>query len=375
MAVNKVVVGGRTIVDMNNATATAEDIKNGKTAYGKSGNLMTGTATSGGIVRAVYTETVTSGTQYTLTIQGYDSGKSQIDAYLNGLRLQDSEFTVTSAGVFRLTNTITGSGNVIQIIHWEQLDSEYIETDINSKQVTFSQASTRANIASRETVSTLFGKISKWFADLKTVAFSGSYNDLTNKPTIPSAVAVKGNAESSYRTGNVNLTPANIGALPTQTGSQNQVLGFTSANTVGAMSVPTGVKGNAESSYRTGNVNLTAANIGAVSNASSTATLGSQDTTKFTYTDAQIRKDGNVVSIYFAFVIKASLNAGTNHTFGVLPANYRPLAKYAVAPVYTSNAVSTDRIFWIDTSGNVKLYNKTAVSSGTYYAACCFAAT
>lgn len=33
--------------------------------------------------------------------------------------------------------------------------------------------------------------------------------------TIPSAVAVKGNAESSYRTGNVNLTPANIGAVAT----------------------------------------------------------------------------------------------------------------------------------------------------------------
>lgn len=30
--------------------------------------------------------------------------------------------------------------------------------------------------------------------------------------TIPAAVAVKGNAETSYRTGNVNLTPANIGA-------------------------------------------------------------------------------------------------------------------------------------------------------------------
>ena len=30
--------------------------------------------------------------------------------------------------------------------------------------------------------------------------------------TVPPAVAVKGNAEASYRTGNVNLTPANIGA-------------------------------------------------------------------------------------------------------------------------------------------------------------------
>ena len=52
---------------------------------------------------------------------------------------------------------------------------------------------------------------------LATVATSGSYNDLSNKPSIPTAVAVKGNAESSYRTGNVNLTPANIGALSINT--------------------------------------------------------------------------------------------------------------------------------------------------------------
>ena len=51
--------------------------------------------------------------------------------------------------------------------------------------------------------------------NLSTVATSGDYNDLSNKPSIPAAVAVKGNAESSYRTGNVNLTPANIGAIAT----------------------------------------------------------------------------------------------------------------------------------------------------------------
>ena len=31
----------------------------------------------------------------------------------------------------------------------------------------------------------LFGKIKKFFSDLKTVAFTGSYTDLSNKPTIP----------------------------------------------------------------------------------------------------------------------------------------------------------------------------------------------
>lgn len=48
-----------------------------------------------------------------------------------------------------------------------------------------------------------------------TSSFSGDYNDLSNKPTIPAAVAVKGNAETSYRTGNVNLTAENVGAMAT----------------------------------------------------------------------------------------------------------------------------------------------------------------
>lgn len=51
---------------------------------------------------------------------------------------------------------------------------------------TFTAASSRTNISSGEKLSTIFGKIAKWFTDLKPVAFSGSYNDLSNKPTIPS---------------------------------------------------------------------------------------------------------------------------------------------------------------------------------------------
>lgn len=61
-----------------------------------------------------------------------------------------------------------------------------LENKANNTQ-TFTEASTRTNIASGETMSTLFGKIKKFFTDLKTVAFTGSYNDLSNKPTIPAA--------------------------------------------------------------------------------------------------------------------------------------------------------------------------------------------
>lgn len=52
---------------------------------------------------------------------------------------------------------------------------------------TFTEASTRANIVSGESFSTIFGKIMKWFTDLKAVAFSGSYTDLLNQPSIPAA--------------------------------------------------------------------------------------------------------------------------------------------------------------------------------------------
>mgnify|MGYP000466560046 CR=1 FL=1 len=52
----------------------------------------------------------------------------------------------------------------------------------------FTAASARENLKSGEKHSILFGKIAKWFADLKAVAFSGSYNDLSNKPTIPTVI-------------------------------------------------------------------------------------------------------------------------------------------------------------------------------------------
>lgn len=53
----------------------------------------------------------------------------------------------------------------------------------------FTQAGSRANLTSGEKLSLSLGKVMKWFADLKTVAFSGSYSDLSGKPSIPSGTA------------------------------------------------------------------------------------------------------------------------------------------------------------------------------------------
>ena len=64
--------------------------------------------------------------------------------------------------------------------------SNYLQKNGDGKDVTvtFTEASTRTNIASTESLSTLFGKIKKFFTDLASVAFTGSYNDLSNKPNL-----------------------------------------------------------------------------------------------------------------------------------------------------------------------------------------------
>lgn len=54
--------------------------------------------------------------------------------------------------------------------------------DASNTTVVFTQAGERVNVASGESLAILMGKVAKYFADLKTVAFSGSYNDLTDKP-------------------------------------------------------------------------------------------------------------------------------------------------------------------------------------------------
>lgn len=101
-------------------------------------------------------------------------------------------------------NTTLASGNVLEgldvdeeivqqnddvieqiLLKLEQIEASGGTGDINNAQVTFTEAEERTNIESQETMSTIFGKLKKWYTDLKTVAFSGSYNDLSNKPSIP----------------------------------------------------------------------------------------------------------------------------------------------------------------------------------------------
>lgn len=130
-----------------------------------------------------------------------------------------------------LSDALSESGEAVEAIN--QAIGNKLDKNGDSKDntVTFTQASTRANIASTEKHSTLFGKIAKWFADLKTVAFSGSYNDLSNKPTIPTVnnatltIQKNGTNVQTFTANSSSDKTANI-TVPTKTSELENDSGF-----------------------------------------------------------------------------------------------------------------------------------------------------
>ena len=159
-------------------------------------------------------------------------------------------------------------------------DASNVTSDIQS-------ATIRTNLTTGEKLAVSLGKIKKFFSDLKTVAFTGSYADLTEKPT--SMTANGGNADTVnnhtvdtdvpedakftdtvYDTFVKSGTEAKAGLVPSPptTAGTTRYLREDGTWAVPSSSIPddtvTGIKGNAETEYRTGKVNLTPENIGAL---------------------------------------------------------------------------------------------------------------
>ena len=104
---------------------------------------------------------------------GY-AGIDEVTARLNGIE--------EGAEVNKVTSVQGRTGDVT--ITKSDLDLDNVENvSTNEQTPTFEEATNRSNIVSGETISVLFGKIKKFFTDLKTVAFTGSYADLEDKPS------------------------------------------------------------------------------------------------------------------------------------------------------------------------------------------------
>lgn len=109
--------------------------------------------------------------------------------------------------------------------NWNKVSEKLDKTGDASNVITeFTTATTRSNLTTKEKLSISLGKISKWFSDLKTVAFSGSYNDLSNKPaSLPAnggnSTTVNGHTVNSDVPANAKFTDTTYGvATTTKTG-------------------------------------------------------------------------------------------------------------------------------------------------------------
>lgn len=67
--------------------------------------------------------------------------------------------------------TAGGASLGTSLAPWQEVRAKALYGNISNTTSSFSVASTRGNIASGENISTLFGKIAKWFTDLKALAF------------------------------------------------------------------------------------------------------------------------------------------------------------------------------------------------------------
>ena len=204
--------------------------------------------------------------------------------------------------------------------------------------VAFTAASARANITTGEKLATIMGKLAKWFTDLKTVAWSGSYNDLNNKPTAlknPQAltISLNGASQGAYdgsTAKSINVTPAGIGAATATQGGK--------ADT--AVQSVNGKKGTA--------LTLSAKDVGAVPVgsrkvlANGIAWKSGSILTPDGWDDySMIRISTNFGS---AFIPKLAVNESSGNILvaSALPNNYMNIAGFSIARNSTGGSLSID---------------------------------
>lgn len=219
-------------------------------------------------------------TEYTIQF-GISNGTNDDSVYVNVSDTQGSHYQFSNIGngdVIKYVRIPQDAWVWMKFQHYSNTTDTYAYlilepvTPIDKHRILFEEASTRKNISSTDNLSTILGKIKKYFSDLKTVAFTGKYTDLSDKPislknpkslkftggvtaeydgsteksiAIPTSlknpntlnIKFNGTSQTSYdgsATKEVNITPAGISAVNTSTvlTTKEQISANTNANNV-----------------------------------------------------------------------------------------------------------------------------------------------
>lgn len=156
-----------------------------------------------------------------------------------------TEDTVTKETIIKGVTAHDASGNSVT----GTFDTDkYLEKtgDASNTTAAFSASEERANISTGEKMSVIFGKIAKFFSDLKTVAFTGKYSDLSGTPSVVSETA-DGLCPKNGGTTTKFLRDDGTYAVPTSSVSGlSTIEQVTAAATAGNVTAPVGAGALAE---------------------------------------------------------------------------------------------------------------------------------
>ena len=276
------------------------------------------------------------------------------------------------SGVVDLSNYVQKSSTTGLIKNDGTIDTRSLLTTTGastSTTVAFTAASSRANIATGETLATMFGKIAKWFGDLKAMAFKANVTDSDISGTISdshiaSASTWNGKADGNHThtltlatdTGTSTVDLANNTTYKLTAGGSSIIFKTPSAAPANNGALKIGLNGGTATSIFTANQSTDSTLTFASGSANGTIAVDGTDIAVTGLGSAAYKADTHFATSGHTHATSIATSSGTNQI--TLAAN----TKYAITAGGTSYVFTTPP----DTTYS----SKSAASGGTEVSLC-----
>lgn len=232
-----------------------------------------------------------------------------------------SDTYVSTATASSASYPVPQTGDSVKVIlgkirkFFADIKGAIVKLTISGRTITWTKAD--GTTGTLQTQDTTYNAASTSAAGLMSASDKIKLNGIASGAQVNSITGVKGNAESTYRTGQVNITPANVGAAPTSHASVETTFGLGNQSAYGHVKI---IDSLAERAYAAGEVlsahmggqlqkNIENGITGAVITRTSWAWGGSFDSSQ-SYVTAW--RSGDVIVVSVAAAISAAIPAKTD---------------------------------------------------------------